>query len=102
MFTKMIENANGSWTAIDTRDFRPEIDHAAERKADQIDRKALLKGLKWTDADLERLRALGFTLEFSPSNYYGRVHAVTIDEETRRFIGVAEPRGFGGAAGPVR
>ena len=58
--------------------------------------------IHWTDADLERLRALGFSLEFSPSNYYGRVHAVTIDEETRRFIGVAEPRGFGGAAGPVR
>ena len=59
-------------------------------------------GIMWTEADLERLRSLGFTLEFSPSNYYGRVHAVTIDEETRRFIGVAEPRGFGGAAGPVR
>lgn len=59
-------------------------------------------GIVWTDADLERLRTLGFTLEFSPSNYYGRVHAVTIDEETKRFIGVAEPRGFGGAAGPVR
>ena len=58
--------------------------------------------IRWTDADLERLRSLGFTLEFSPSTYYGRVHAVTIDEETRRFIGVAEPRGFGGAAGPVR
>ena len=58
--------------------------------------------IMWADADLDRLRSLGFTIEFSPSNYYGRVHAVTIDEETRRFIGVAEPRGFGGAAGPVR
>ena len=58
--------------------------------------------IMWSDADIEQLRKLGFTLEFSPSTYYGRVHAVTIDEETRRFIGVAEPRGFGGAAGPVR
>jgi gamma-glutamyltranspeptidase/glutathione hydrolase len=58
--------------------------------------------IQWSDADMERLRALGFTLETSPSTYYGRVHAVTIDEETRRFIGVAEPRGFGAAAGPVR
>ena len=58
--------------------------------------------LQWSDADMDRLRALGFTLETSPSTYYGRVHAVTIDEETRRFIGVAEPRGFGAAAGPVR
>jgi gamma-glutamyltranspeptidase/glutathione hydrolase len=56
----------------------------------------------WSDADMERLKALGFTLETSPSTYYGRVHAVTIDEETRRFIGVAEPRGLGGAAGPIR
>lgn len=56
----------------------------------------------WTDAEMERLRVLGFTIETSPSTYYGRVHAVTIDEETRRFIGVAEPRLFGSAAGPVR
>jgi gamma-glutamyltranspeptidase/glutathione hydrolase len=58
--------------------------------------------IAWSDADLERLKALGFTLTLSPSTFYGRVHAVTIDEETRRFIGVAEPRGFGAAAGPVR
>jgi gamma-glutamyltranspeptidase / glutathione hydrolase len=58
--------------------------------------------IAWTDAQLERLKALGFTIEYSPSTYYGRVHAVTIDEETRRFIGVAEPRGFGAAAGPIR
>ncbi len=58
--------------------------------------------IMYTDAEIERLKALGFTIETSPSTYYGRVHAATIDEETRRFIGIAEPRGFGSAAGPIR
>ena len=56
----------------------------------------------WTDAELERFRSLGFTVETAPSTFYGRVHAIVVDHETRRLIGVAEPRGFGGAAGPVR
>ena len=54
----------------------------------------------WTDADIERLKTLGFTVETSPSSYYGRVHAVVVDQETNRLTGVAEPRGVGGAAGP--
>ena len=56
----------------------------------------------WLDAEMDRLKALGFTIETEPSTYYGRVHAVVVDHETRRLIGVAEPRGFGSAAGPVR
>jgi hypothetical protein len=57
MYTKLIQNDNGTFTAIDTRDFRPEIDHAAERKADQIDRKTLLKEFKWTDEDIDHAKA---------------------------------------------
>jgi gamma-glutamyltranspeptidase/glutathione hydrolase len=56
----------------------------------------------WTDAEMDRLKALGFTVETSPSSYYGRVHAIVVDHETRRLIGVAEPRGLGSASGPVR
>jgi gamma-glutamyltranspeptidase/glutathione hydrolase len=58
--------------------------------------------ITWSDVEMERLKALGFTIETSPSGFYGRVHAVVVDHETGRLIGVAEPRGLGGAAGPVR
>ena len=58
--------------------------------------------IAWTDAEMARLRSLGFTVETSPSSFYGRVHAVYIDHDDKRLMGVAEPRGNGGAAGPVR
>jgi gamma-glutamyltranspeptidase/glutathione hydrolase len=56
----------------------------------------------WSDVDIARLKALGFTVETSPPTYYGRVHAVFVDHADQRLMGVAEPRGNGGAAGPVR
>jgi gamma-glutamyltranspeptidase/glutathione hydrolase len=57
---------------------------------------------RWDDATQERLRALGFQLSTGPATYYGRVHAIAIDPATGRFTGVAEPRGSGGAAAPLR
>ena len=54
----------------------------------------------WTDADVVRLRQLGFQVDTAPSSYFARVHAVAIDHDARRLNGVAEPRGLGSAAGP--
>ena len=61
-----------------------------------------VSSIGWTDAEIERQKALGFTIDTERSTWYGRVHAVVVDHETRRLIGVAEPRGFGSASGPVR
>lgn len=60
-----------------------------------------LTGIRWTETQLSRLASLGFALERSASPDYGRIHAVVVDHETGRLIGVAEPRGVGGAAGPA-
>jgi gamma-glutamyltranspeptidase len=57
---------------------------------------------RWDDATQARLRSLGFELSTGPATYYGRVHAIAIDLATGRFTGVAEPRGHGGAAAPLR
>jgi gamma-glutamyltranspeptidase/glutathione hydrolase len=56
----------------------------------------------WSDAEVEQLRELGFTVETSPSTYFGRVHAIALDPSTGRMTGVAEPRGNGGTSGPIR
>jgi gamma-glutamyltranspeptidase/glutathione hydrolase len=53
----------------------------------------------WAEAVHTRLRGLGFGVSTGAPNYFGRVHAVAVEGEG--FVGVAEPRGFGGAAGPV-
>jgi gamma-glutamyltranspeptidase/glutathione hydrolase len=58
--------------------------------------------IRWSDAEMTRFRSLGFQVDSGPSSYFARVHAVAIDFERRRLFGVAEPRGNGGAAGPVR
>jgi hypothetical protein len=58
--------------------------------------------IRWSDAEMARFRALGFQVDTSPSSYFARVHAVAIDYDAGRLLGVAEPRGNGGAAGPVR
>ena len=56
----------------------------------------------WSEAVRTRLQGFGFELSEGPSNYFGRVHAVSVDPQTRVLTGIAEPRGFGGAAAPVR
>jgi len=58
--------------------------------------------IRWTDAEMQRFRSLGFTVDSGPSSFFARVHAVSIDMQRNRLLGVAEPRGNGGAAGPVR
>ena len=58
--------------------------------------------IRWTDSVMERLRTLGFQVDTSPSSYFARVHAVAINYSSGTLLGVAEPRGNGGAAGPVR
>jgi gamma-glutamyltranspeptidase / glutathione hydrolase len=54
----------------------------------------------WPDAVLDRLRSHGFGLDVRDSGYFGRVHAVALEGDA--FLGVAEPRWRGGAAGPRR
>jgi gamma-glutamyltranspeptidase/glutathione hydrolase len=54
----------------------------------------------WSDADIVRLRQLGFQLDTAPSSFFARVHAVAVNQDALRLIGVAEPRGLGSAAGP--
>jgi gamma-glutamyltranspeptidase / glutathione hydrolase len=56
----------------------------------------------WDTAARTRLEALGFELSTGPATYFGRVHAIDIDAAGGWFTGIAEPRGFGGAAAPVR
>ncbi|HUF51779.1 MAG TPA: gamma-glutamyltransferase [Longimicrobiales bacterium] len=56
----------------------------------------------WSPAAHARLQTLGFELSTGPGTYFGRVHAVATDPATGSFTGIAEPRGFGGAAAPVR
>ncbi len=58
--------------------------------------------IRWTDSEMQRFRALGFQVDSGASNYFARVHAVSIDIRRNRLLGVAEPRGNGGAAGPTR
>jgi hypothetical protein len=56
----MIENANGTFTYVDTRDHRVEPtaeERQAANKADKIDRNALLKEHGWSDGDLEHAQA---------------------------------------------
>lgn len=61
----------------------------------------------WAEASMEWLRTAGFELSSGPPTYFGRVHAIAVEPAGRTtgpnagFTGVAEPRGFGGAAGPV-
>jgi hypothetical protein len=58
--TKVIPNEYGGYTVIDTSADRVERDFAAERKADRIERKALLKELRWDDATIEEAQCYGF------------------------------------------
>jgi gamma-glutamyltranspeptidase/glutathione hydrolase len=58
--------------------------------------------ITWSDADFARLQALGMEVTASPSSYFARVHAVAVDPASGSLIGVAEPRGAGGTAGPIR
>ena len=56
----MIENANGTFTYVDTRDHRVEPtaeERKAANRADTIDRNALLKEHGWSDDDLEHAQA---------------------------------------------
>ncbi|MEX2608446.1 MAG: gamma-glutamyltransferase [Gemmatimonadota bacterium] len=56
--------------------------------------------IRWTDADVARLRELGFEVEVSTSGYFGRVHAVAVDGSTLE--GAADPRRSGTAVGVRR
>jgi gamma-glutamyltranspeptidase / glutathione hydrolase len=54
---------------------------------------------RWDAAAAARLQAMGFELSTGPATFFGRVHAIEVGADG--FTGVAEPRGFGGAAGPA-
>lgn len=55
----------------------------------------------WSPADRALLAAWGFTLEPSPSGFFGRVHAVATAGAGTPALGVAEPRWTGGVSGPA-
>jgi gamma-glutamyltranspeptidase / glutathione hydrolase len=57
---------------------------------------------RWDDISRRRLQSFGFEISNGPPNFFGRVHAIAFDRSTGQFTGVAEPRGFGGAAAPLR
>jgi gamma-glutamyltranspeptidase / glutathione hydrolase len=57
---------------------------------------------RWDDVTRRRLESFGFTLSSGQPNFFGRVHAIAVDPVSGEFTGVAEPRGFGGAAAPLR
>ncbi len=55
----------------------------------------------WSPEDRALLAAWGFTLEPSPSGFFGRVHAVATAGAGTPALGVAEPRWTGGVSGPA-
>jgi gamma-glutamyltranspeptidase / glutathione hydrolase len=57
---------------------------------------------RWDDVTRRRLQSFGFQLTTGPATWFGRVHAIEVSADGREFLGVAEPRGFGGAAAPRR
>ncbi len=55
----------------------------------------------WSEASLAGLRALGWAVEpRDQATYFGRIHGLYRDPETGEWVGVADPRRFGEAAGP--
>lgn len=58
--------------------------------------------IAWSVEELRQLAEYGFEISTSPSNYFGRVHAVGFDRQRSEIVGAAEPRGTGSAAGPLR
>jgi gamma-glutamyltranspeptidase / glutathione hydrolase len=55
---------------------------------------------RWDDVSRRRLQSFGFELTTGTPTWFGRVHAVEV--MGAEFVGIAEPRGFGGAAAPRR
>jgi gamma-glutamyltranspeptidase/glutathione hydrolase len=72
--------------------------HPMGRASLRIERDAI----RHPDADMQRLVALGFAVDTAGSSFFARIHAVGVEPDSRRLTGVAEPRGIGGAAGPIR
>ena len=75
---------------------------AAPRGHPLAARQIRLEGGVWPESARARLQSLGFELSDGPSTYFGRIYAISIDPTTRVLTGVAEPRGYGGAAAPIR
>lgn len=58
------------------------------------------EGMSWTEAEVARLRELGFEVEASAAGYFGRVHAVEVAGTA--LVGAADPRRSGTAVGVRR
>ncbi len=59
-------------------------------------------GRSWRPAELDAIRAAGLDIGTRSSGaYFGRIHGIFVDPETGEFIGVADPRWDGSAAGPA-
>lgn len=57
----------------------------------------------WSAADMAELASFGFTPEARASApYFARIHGIEFDALTDAYIGVADPRGNGGARGARR
>lgn len=53
----------------------------------------------WTEADLARIKRFGFKVIGQRSSF-ATIHGIHFDSATQEFVGVADPRGNGSAAGP--
>lgn len=53
----------------------------------------------WRDADLERIRTFGFEA-VAQATGFATIHGIHFDPTTQEYVGVADPRGGGAAAGP--
>ncbi len=57
----------------------------------------------WTEQQIEIIRAMGFAVSSSSMvGTFGRVHGISYDKETGRWLGVADPDGEGTALGRGR
>ncbi|UCC83748.1 MAG: gamma-glutamyltransferase, partial [Gemmatimonadota bacterium] len=57
----------------------------------------------WSAADMAELASFGFAPEArAAASYFARIHGIEFDALTDAFIGVADPRGAGGARGARR
>jgi gamma-glutamyltranspeptidase len=81
--------------------FHPDLRRAIEATDETGDLAVQLEESEtaaWPATAFERLKALGFQVESGTA--FGRVHGIHFDQETGEVVGVADPRGTGGAVGP--
>jgi gamma-glutamyltranspeptidase/glutathione hydrolase len=65
------------------------------------DQELRLESFGLPETTLQKLKGLGYSLKLYDGlqEYFGRVHAIHIDEAGRKVYGAADPRGYGAAAG---